>query len=74
MPAELLSPPPALSFEVPEDLQGPMETGQPVNDLFEGIPFAVARAISYMSNTPGELHENIARFKTDPQAFTAALV
>ena len=47
--------------------------GQPLNVLFEGIPFASVRTILQNSTTLADILAGIATYKADPGGFETAL-
>ncbi|HUR83047.1 MAG TPA: alkaline phosphatase family protein [Thermoanaerobaculia bacterium] len=71
-----LVPPPEPSYDTEmmpgTNLPGPY-SGEPLNALFEGIPFASVRAILANNRSLVGIMEWIERYLADPQAFEAAL-
>ena len=54
------------ALESPDASEGPAGAGKPVNELFEGIPFASVRAILNASTTLSDVQGALAKYKEDP--------
>lgn len=52
-----------------DEASGPAGSGQPLNALFEGMPFAAVRSILHDATTIADIHEAIASYRANPAAY-----